>query len=201
MVHYMEGGHTEERLETLRRKFDPVKDARAVEPVVREIRRLLHGETDALNRKVDLSLVESGFRREVLERLCEIPAGSVLTYQSLAAVSHAPRAQRAVGSAMATNPIPIFVPCHRVVRSDGTVGYYGGGPSLKVRLLRAEGFDVDSHNHLETLWGHRDTRIYCRPQCYAGQRTDPVKMVMFADSEHARRAGMRPCKSCRPPAE
>ena len=61
MVHYMEGGHTEERLEALRRKFDPVKDAHAVEPVVREIRQLLHGETDALKRKVDLTWSRAAF--------------------------------------------------------------------------------------------------------------------------------------------
>jgi methylated-DNA-[protein]-cysteine S-methyltransferase len=198
MVHYMDGGGAQERIEALRRKFDPIKDARAVEPVVREIRGLLNGNAAALTRKVDLSLVDSPFRRDVLKRLCEVPRGAVVSYQALAAATGAPNAQRAIGTTMATNPIPVYVPCHRVVKSDGTVGNYGGGPSIKIKLLRAEGFAIDSHNRLTAVWGHRDTKIFCRPECSAAQRANRLKQVMFADSARAQQAGMRPCKLCQP---
>jgi methylated-DNA-[protein]-cysteine S-methyltransferase len=199
MIHYMDDpGHTQGHLDALRRKFDPIEDVRAVEPIVREIRGLLSGKTGALTHEVDLSLVESPFRRDALKRLCEVPSGAVVSYQALAAVTGAPNAQRAIGSAMANNPIPIYVPCHRVVRSDGSVGNYGGGPSRKIKLLRAEGFQIDNHNRLHAVWGHRDTSIYCRPECHVAQRANPLKMVMFADAEHAKQGGMRPCKVCRP---
>ncbi len=200
MIHYMDSGDTAKQLDKLRQKFDPIKDPRAVEPVVDEIRRLLEGDAGALTRRVDLSMVDSDFRREALRRLCEVPSGSVVSYQALAAVIGAPNAQRAIGTAMATNPIPVYVPCHRVVRSDGMVGNYGGGPSRKIKLLRAEGFDIDCHNRLHAVWGHRDTRIYCRPECHAAQRANRSKLLMFADAPHARQAGMRPCKLCRPAA-
>ncbi len=200
MVHYMDSGDTAGQLEKLRQKFDPIKDPQAVEPVVGEIRRLLEGDTGALTRRVDLSLVDSDFRREALRRLCEVPSGSVVTYQALAAAAGAPNAQRAVGSAMATNPIPVYVPCHRVVRSDYLVGNYGGGPGRKIKLLRAEGFEIDSQNLLHVVFGHRGTGIYCRPECHAAQRANRSKLLMFADAPHARQAGMRPCKLCRPAA-
>lgn len=86
---------------------------------------------------VDLRLAQ-GFRREVLGRLREIPYGSTSSYAAVAASAGHPRAVRAVGTACATNPIPIVVPCHRVVRSDGTPGGYLGGPETKAFLLRLE---------------------------------------------------------------
>lgn len=86
---------------------------------------------------LDLRLAH-GFRREVLGRLREIPYGTTRSYAAVAASAGHPRAVRAVGSACATNPVPIVVPCHRVVRSDGRVGGYLGGPEAKEFLLRLE---------------------------------------------------------------
>jgi methylated-DNA-[protein]-cysteine S-methyltransferase len=203
MIHYVDSGGTDRALALLRSKFDPVEDVRAVESVVGEISRLLEGHVDALKRRVDLSLVESRFRLDALKRLCDVPPGAVVTYQALAARTGSPSAQRAVGSAMATNPIPVYVPCHRVVRSDGSVGWYGGGPANKVKLLRAEGFDVDRRSRClsHAVCGHRKTRIYCRPGCHAAQRANRSEMMIFASPQCARRAGMRPCKLCRPTEE
>jgi O-6-methylguanine DNA methyltransferase len=73
------------------------------------------------------------------EALLRVPAGTVVSYGELAALSGRPRAARAVGTAMARNPFPILVPCHRVVRSSGDIGEYGGGRAWKERLLRFEG--------------------------------------------------------------
>lgn len=86
---------------------------------------------------VDLVL-SSGFRRDVLSRLREVAFGSTVSYAKLAALSGNPKASRAVGSACATNPIPIIVPCHRVVRSDGSLGGYLGGLDAKRYLLGLE---------------------------------------------------------------
>jgi methylated-DNA-[protein]-cysteine S-methyltransferase len=87
---------------------------------------------------VDLQLAH-GYRRTVLSHLRAIPYGSTESYATVAASTGRPAAVRAVGTACARNPLPLVVPCHRVVRSDGTIGQYGGGPEVKERLLQMEG--------------------------------------------------------------
>ena len=103
------------------------------------------GVDERLDVPVDLSLVHSDFRRSALTLLRdEVGPGHVVTYGSLAARIGHPRAARAVGSACATNPVPIIVPCHRVVPGSGGVGSYGGGPQLKRLLLAREGATVNA---------------------------------------------------------
>jgi methylated-DNA-[protein]-cysteine S-methyltransferase len=80
-----------------------------------------------------------GFRREVLRATAEIPYGHTASYRDVATRAGSPRAVRAAGSALATNPLPIVVPCHRVVRTGGGLGGYGGGPEAKAALLVLEG--------------------------------------------------------------
>lgn len=79
------------------------------------------------------------FRRAVMEECARIPAGETLTYGQLAERVGRPKAARAVGRVMATNPFPFIVPCHRVVGSDGTLHGYGGGLDKKAKLLTREG--------------------------------------------------------------
>ena len=107
---------------------------------VRErIEAFFAGEGD-LDLPYDLRLVRSPFRRQVLETLAgEVHRGDTIRYGELAARVGHPRAARAAGTACATNPVPIVVPCHRVLPSTGGVGSYGGGPPRKVRLLQIEG--------------------------------------------------------------
>ena len=86
---------------------------------------------------VDTRLAK-GFRLAVLDRLRDVPYGSRVSYAQLAARTDAPKAVRAVGTACATNPLPLVIPCHRVTRSDGSTGAYLGGAATKVRLLELE---------------------------------------------------------------
>jgi methylated-DNA-[protein]-cysteine S-methyltransferase len=116
----------------------------ASEAETREVReqllRYLDGEIEHAEVPVDLSLVHGPFRREVLETLHrDVGPGHTITYGGLAARTGRPGAARAVGTACATNPVPIVVPCHRVLPGSGGVGSYGGGPELKRRLLALEG--------------------------------------------------------------
>jgi methylated-DNA-[protein]-cysteine S-methyltransferase len=80
-----------------------------------------------------------GFGRRVLEETARIPYGSVSTYKDMAAAAGNVRAHRAAGNALGANPIPIVVPCHRVLRTGGAIGGYGGGPETKKFLLELEG--------------------------------------------------------------
>ena len=100
----------------------------------------LEGEGDTLELPVDLELVHAPFRREVLETLHDtVRRGEVVTYGALAERSGNPRAFRAAATACARNPVPIVVPCHRVVPSGGGIGNYGGGAARKRVLLELEG--------------------------------------------------------------
>ena len=99
----------------------------------------LEGDATSLELPVDLRLMTAPFRRAVLEELRSVPRGATVSYGELAARAGNPGASRAVGTACARNPIPIVVPCHRVLPSTGKLGNYGGGPERKRALLELEG--------------------------------------------------------------
>ena len=109
-----------------------------LDPIARQLDEFFTGRRHSFDVALDWSL-SRGFRRTVLEHLnTDIGYGATASYAALASLSGSPKAVRAVGTACATNPIPIFVPCHRVIRSDGTVGAYRGGPAAKRVLLDLE---------------------------------------------------------------
>lgn len=121
-----------------------VRSDRLTHETNEQLASYLEGDLQRIERPVDLSLVHAPFRRIVLDQLLEIPRGEVATYGELARRAGKPRAARAAGSACATNPIPIIVPCHRVVPGSGGVGNYGGGVERKWFLLGLEGAAVAS---------------------------------------------------------
>jgi methylated-DNA-[protein]-cysteine S-methyltransferase len=99
------------------------------------------GARDPFGLPIDTRLAR-GFRLEVLGHLRDVGYGQRISYARLAAETTSPKAVRAVGTACATNPLPLVIPCHRVTRSDGSVGAYLGGPETKVRLLALESTGV-----------------------------------------------------------
>ena len=108
-----------------------------LDAVATEIDEYFAGRRRRFDLPLDLRLVP-GFRRTVLDHLQTIDYGSTASYTSIAAAAGSPKAVRAVGTACARNPVPIVVPCHRVLRSDGTIGQYLGGTSVKKQLLAME---------------------------------------------------------------
>lgn len=108
-----------------------------LDPVAREIDEYFEGRRTRFDLPLDLRLA-TGFRREVILRLPDIGYGATYTYAQMAAAAGSPKAVRAVGTACARNPLPIVLPCHRVVRSDGSFGGYRGGPEAKHTLLTME---------------------------------------------------------------
>ena len=108
-----------------------------LDPVLRELDEYFAGTRRDFDVPVDLRLTR-GFRREVVETLRRLPYGSTASYREVAVVAGRPAAVRAVGTACSTNPVPLLLPCHRVVRSEGTSGSYAGGEAAKRALLTLE---------------------------------------------------------------
>lgn len=172
----------------------PADLARAVEARLAGDRRL----------RVPLDLRgRTAFEVAVWMKALEIPRGEVRPYGWIAAEIGRHRAVRAVGTALARNPVPLLVPCHRVVRSDGTIGQYSlGGPAAKRTVLAAEGLDPDA---LEAgaragirFLGSRTTRVVCLPTCHNAKRITTRHRVPFRSLAEAAGAGYHTCRACRP---
>jgi methylated-DNA-[protein]-cysteine S-methyltransferase len=116
-----------------------VASEQTVRPALDALAAYLEGEAGELDLPVDLRLVRSEFGLKVLSALRKVPKGEVTTYGRLADVIGHPRASRATGTALGRNPVPIIVPCHRVVPGTGGIGKYGGEPWRKQKLLELEG--------------------------------------------------------------
>lgn len=114
-----------------------LRSSRRTDDVARQLDEYFAGRRRRFDVPVDLQLVR-GFRREVISHLREIAYGSTESYATVAKAAGHPTAVRAVGSACSHNPVPVVVPCHRVVRSDGTIGEYLGGTEVKAALLAME---------------------------------------------------------------
>jgi methylated-DNA-[protein]-cysteine S-methyltransferase len=110
---------------------------RRLDPVRRELDRYFAGKLRDFDLPIDWSL-SGEFARKVLRRTARIPYGSVASYGDVAVGVGTPRGARAVGNALGSNPIPVVVPCHRVVRTGGAIGGYGGGLPRKRWLLALE---------------------------------------------------------------
>jgi len=145
------------------------------------------------------------FEQAVLRKTYQIPRGEVRPYGWVAREIRRPAAVRAVGTALANNPIPYFIPCHRVVRTDGEIGNYGGGgPEAKKAILTMEGVRVNRLQELARAGvryqGVKTTKIFCYPTCHTGRHALEKNIVWLHDEASARAAGFRPCKVCRPAA-
>ena len=160
------------------------------------------------DRRVRIALDLRGhspFEQDVWRKALEIPRGEVRPYGWVAAEIGRPKAVRAVGTALGHNPVPLVVPCHRVVRSDGSIGQYSlGGPANKRTILSAEGLDPDSMEDAarrgERLVGCASTGIVCWPTCRTGRHMLEKNRRPFRSLAEAGAAGYRPCKICRPVA-
>jgi len=144
----------------------------------------------------------TAFERDVLEMTLQIPPGELRPYSWIAWQIDRPRAVRAVGTALGHNPVPLLIPCHRVVRSDGSMGQYGFGTDMKRRLLEGEGVDVDGVEALvrggSSLVGDEIARVVCMPTCRRLTSVEPARQRGFRSLPAAEAEGYRPCDECRP---
>jgi methylated-DNA-[protein]-cysteine S-methyltransferase len=186
-----------------RPELDAVEDSLAVEAFYRELLEYLEGRRSHLEWPLDLRLARSEFHRGVLRATAAIPYGAVCSYAGIASEIGKPTASRAVAQALRWNPLPIVVPCHRVVGSSGAlVGYAGDKVDLKRRLLalegvmRGEGARIPRETMYVTL---PHEQFYCLPTCSWIPTADhPHRFFFFGSRERAEAAGLAPCEDCRP---
>jgi O-6-methylguanine DNA methyltransferase len=185
-----------------RQGLEPREDPRTCRALRAQLDEYLRGERTAF----DLELRAHGtpFQQLVWRALADIPFGETRSYQELADRIGRPTAVRAVARANALNPIPILIPCHRVVRTDGTIGRYAWGTEMKRELLEHEGLDPDEIESTAQrgvrVVGSDTTRIYCYPTCRHARRASTEHEVEFRSARAAEDAGYRACKVCRPAA-
>lgn len=184
----------------------------AVESGGAEVTALIHkledyfsGKTNSLDWIVDDTLMRSDFQREVLRATLEVPYGTVVTYQSIADTIGQPKAVRAVAQALRYNPVPIHIPCHRVIGSDGALtGYAGNLVGIKKKILEIEGIPVIETGKGLTIprtrmyVGWRHDRSFCRPDCSCLQDQPAGDRAFIPSRDRAAAMGYAPCDICRP---
>jgi len=163
------------------------------------------GKAHALEWTVDDVLMRSDFQREVLRATADVPYGTVVTYQSIAETIGQPKAVRAVAQALRYNPVPIHIPCHRVIGSDGALtGYAGNLVELKQKILAIEGIPVVNSGKGLTIpktrmyIGWRHDRYFCRPDCVCLKDQPAGDRAFIPSQVRAEEIGYTPCDICRP---
>jgi methylated-DNA-[protein]-cysteine S-methyltransferase len=185
--------------------IDIIEDGGETDQFYQQLVEYLAGERTRLAWPLDLRLAGSDFQREVLQATAALPYGAVTSYARVAREIGRPTATRAVAQALRHNPLPIVVPCHRVVGGTGALtGYAGSKISLKERLLTLEGVPVGREGRERAIMrdamyvrADRDTE-YCVPSCGSLSTLPLWRLTLFGSRHRAEATGLAPCTSCRP---
>lgn len=182
-----------------------VEGGAEIEALYRELLEYVRGERTRFGWPLDLRAARSEFHRAVLRATAGVPYGAVTSYAQLARLVGQPGAVRAVAQALRWNPLPIVVPCHRIVGASGAlVGYAGHRIDLKERLLALEGVRLDHAARQPRIARERmyvrdrDEAEYCVPSCGSLAGRSLAGLTLFASRQIAEAAGLRPCTTCRP---
>lgn len=160
----------------------------------------MHGRPGSI--RLDLQGI-SPLAQLTLAKLLEIPHGEVRSYAWVAREIEQPSAVRAVATCIAKNPVPILIPCHRVVRSDGYIGEFSlGGPENKHALLKFEGVDIPRLEELAKrkvrFVADKETNLFHLPSCKSGPAPDSPILIELKSLEEALDTKLEPCRRCKP---
>jgi methylated-DNA-[protein]-cysteine S-methyltransferase len=176
-----------------------------LEATYRDLMEYLNGRRQRLDWPLDLRLARSDFQRSVLQATVAIPYGAVVSYVGLAHDIGKATATRAVAQALRWNPLPIAIPCHRVIGASGALtGYAGSKLGLKQRLLTIEGVPTTKEGDGPAIRAqamyvlYPGDREYCIPTCPSLDTRAPAPVTRFGSRRHAEAAGLAPCTTCRP---
>ncbi|MFQ5897298.1 MAG: methylated-DNA--[protein]-cysteine S-methyltransferase [Candidatus Methylomirabilia bacterium] len=206
LVEYLErrttlGGSRLSRLVGL----EAVEEGGGLETPFRELLEYLEGRRTRFEWPLDLRLIRSDFHRAVLQATAKIPYGAVVSYAGIAWEVGRPAAVRAAAQALRWNPLPIVVPCHRVVGASGSLtGYAGHRVGVKERLLATEGIPTrrvsrDFQIVREAMYvRYPGEEAYCLPSCPSLGSLTPARLTLFGSRGRAEAMGLAPCTTCRP---
>jgi methylated-DNA-[protein]-cysteine S-methyltransferase len=206
LVEYLERGTTL-RGSRLSREPDVelVEAGGELEAFYRELLDYLEGRRRRLEWPLDLRLARSDFHRTVLQATAAVPYGAVIPYAGIAQEVGKSSAVRAVAQALRWNPLPIVIPCHRVIGTSGALtGYSGNKVGLKQRLLTLEGVPTAKKAGVLGITPqamyilYPGEQEYCLPTCPSFETHRPAPLTRFATRQHAEDAGFAPCTTCRP---
>ena len=206
LVEYLERGTS---LRASRLSHEPgvetVEGGAELEAIYRELLEYLGGSRRRLDWPLDLRLARSDFQRTVLQATAAVPYGAVIPYAGIAREVGKASATRAVAQALRWNPLPIVIPCHRVIGSSGALtGYAGSKIDIKQKLLSVEGVPTAKKAGVlgitpQTMYMlYPGDREYCLPTCPSLHTRRPSPLTRFASREDAESVGLSPCTACRP---
>ncbi len=201
-IHPPEGEAVSSRLA---REFTVEDNGKDLTDLIRPLEEYLAGKRRNLEWVVDDALMRSDFQREVLRATAEVPYGTVVTYLGIAEAIGQPKAVRAVAQALRHNPVPIHIPCHRVIGSDGSLtGYAGNLVGIKKHILAVEGVPVvETAKGLsipkERMYvGWRHEHWFCHPNCSRLKAQPAGDRAFISSRARAEEMGYQPCDKCRP---
>jgi methylated-DNA-[protein]-cysteine S-methyltransferase len=207
LIEYLDDAHGALRSRlAVQAGLELIEDGAEIEALYRELLEYLEGARTRLDWPLDLRLARSDFQREVLRATAAVPYGAVTSYLGIAGEIGQPNTVRAVAQALRHNPLPIVVPCHRIVGASGDLtGYAGSRLGLKERLLGVEGVRTE---HAPTTprvarqslyhYDRNDERQYCLPTCGSIAHRPIGRVTLLASRERATALGLVPCTDCRP---
>jgi methylated-DNA-[protein]-cysteine S-methyltransferase len=206
LVEYLERGTS---LRASRLSHEPsvemVEGGADLEAIYRELLEYLEGRRRRLDWPLDLRLARSDFQRTVLQATAAVPYGAVIPYAGIAREVGKASATRAVAQALRWNPLPIVIPCHRVIGTSGALtGYAGSKIDIKQRLLSVEGVPTAKKAGVLGITPqimymlYPGDREYCLPTCPSLHKRHTAPLTRFASREDAESVGLSPCTACRP---
>ena len=180
------------------------KDKRAADPVLQDLADYLAGNLQVFS--TPLLFKGTPFQKKVWQELVKVPFGKTASYGDLACRTNS--SPRAVGGAMGANPVAIIAPCHRVIGTDGSLTGFGGGFSVKKKLLEIENIIpgegekvshwLSRHQANPRYLGNRAKKTFCRPDCPIIAHRDLRQTIpaLFNTTEEAEASGYKPCRHC-----
>lgn len=208
LVEFVSPDNPKDATAILRKRFSveqSVGDGGNISSLTHKLEAYLNGSRQALDWVIDDVLMRSDFQRQVLQAASEIPYGTLTTYLGLAERISQPKAVRAVAQALRYNPVPIQIPCHRIIGSNGNLtGYAGNKIALKRDILAVEGIPVVQSKTgfaiaQDRLYvGRQQDHIFCRPSCETSKGIRAGDRLFIASHTRAEEIGYAPCTICQP---
>ena len=208
LVEFVSSDDPKDATAILRKRFSVEQaegDGGNISSLTHKLEAYLNGSRQALDWVIDDVLMRSDFQRQVLQAVSEVPYGTLTTYLGLAERISQPKAVRAVAQALRYNPVPIQIPCHRIIGSNGSLtGYAGNKIALKRDILAVEGIPVVQSKTgfaiaQDRLYvGRQQDHIFCRPGCETSKGIRAGDRLFIASHTRAEEIGYAPCTICQP---